>query len=134
MHLSNIIFPFSFFCIDIAAILMSTENMLWSVCSSVQEFLNPHEDRDLKIYKIHSHCNNMLSVLAILTSPLKDLYEWVWIKHSISDKICSWTYIDMMIRRWVIVLKYKCSEHCWNNFITFDYLLTWSWSHLYDTV
>uniref|UniRef100_A0A8V0YE52 KIAA0825 n=1 Tax=Gallus gallus TaxID=9031 RepID=A0A8V0YE52_CHICK len=61
--------------IDIAAILMSTENMLWSVCSSVQEFLNPHEDRDLKIYKIHSHCNNMLSVLAILTSPLKDLYE-----------------------------------------------------------
>ncbi|XP_048786516.1 uncharacterized protein KIAA0825 homolog isoform X3 [Lagopus muta] len=61
--------------IDIAAILMSTENMLWSVCSSVQEFLNPHEDRDLKIYKIHSHCNNMLSVLAILTSPLKNLYE-----------------------------------------------------------
>uniref|UniRef100_A0A8B9HYN8 KIAA0825 n=3 Tax=Anser TaxID=8842 RepID=A0A8B9HYN8_9AVES len=61
--------------IDIAAILMSTENMLWSVCSSVQEFLNPHEDRDLKIYKIHTHCNNLLSVLAILTSPLKNLYE-----------------------------------------------------------
>ncbi|KAK4815547.1 hypothetical protein QYF61_003639, partial [Mycteria americana] len=59
--------------IDIAAILMSTEDMLWSVCSSVQEFLNPHEDRDLKIYKIHSHCNSLLSVLAILTSPLKNL-------------------------------------------------------------
>ncbi|XP_068782511.1 uncharacterized protein KIAA0825-like isoform X2 [Struthio camelus] len=61
--------------IDIAAILMSTENMLWSVCSSIEEFLNPHEDRDLKIYKIHSHCNTLLSVLAILTSPLKNLYE-----------------------------------------------------------
>ncbi|XP_065511999.1 uncharacterized protein KIAA0825 homolog isoform X1 [Caloenas nicobarica] len=61
--------------IDIAAILMATEDMLWSVCSSVQEFLNPHEDRDLKIYKIHSHCNSLLSVLAILTSPLKNLYE-----------------------------------------------------------
>ncbi|KAM6289377.1 uncharacterized protein KIAA0825 homolog [Aegotheles albertisi] len=61
--------------LDIAAILMSTEDMLWSVCSSVQEFLNPHEDRDLKIYKIHSHCNSLLSVLAILTSPLKNLYE-----------------------------------------------------------
>ncbi|KAI6058100.1 putative protein KIAA0825-like protein isoform X1 [Aix galericulata] len=61
--------------IDIAAILISTENMLWSVCSSVQEFLNPREDRDLKIYKIHTHCNNLLSVLAILTSPLKNLYE-----------------------------------------------------------
>ncbi|XP_010127736.1 PREDICTED: uncharacterized protein KIAA0825-like, partial [Chlamydotis macqueenii] len=61
--------------IDIAAILMSTEDMLWSVCSSVQEFLNPHEDRHLKITKIHSHCNTLLSVLAILTSPLKNLYE-----------------------------------------------------------
>ncbi|XP_062455037.1 uncharacterized protein KIAA0825 homolog isoform X1 [Rhea pennata] len=58
---------------DIAAILMSTENMLWSVCSSVQEFLNP--SKDLMIYKIHSHCNTLLSVLAILTSPLKNLYE-----------------------------------------------------------
>ncbi|KAM6109875.1 uncharacterized protein KIAA0825 homolog [Phoenicopterus ruber ruber] len=61
--------------IDIAAILMSTEDMLWSVCSSVQEFLNPPAETDLKIYKIHSHCNSLLSVLAILTSPLKNLYE-----------------------------------------------------------
>ncbi|KAL9822346.1 uncharacterized protein KIAA0825 homolog isoform 8-T10 [Geothlypis trichas] len=61
--------------VDIAAILMSTEDMLWSICSSVQEFLNPHKDRNLKIYKIHSHCNSLISVLAILTSPLKNLYE-----------------------------------------------------------
>uniref|UniRef100_A0A8C3RCY0 KIAA0825 n=1 Tax=Cyanoderma ruficeps TaxID=181631 RepID=A0A8C3RCY0_9PASS len=61
--------------IDIAAILMSTEDMLWSICSSVQEFLNPHKDRNLKIYKIHSHCNSLISVLAILTSPLRNLYE-----------------------------------------------------------
>nr|XP_041567195.1 uncharacterized protein KIAA0825 homolog isoform X4 [Taeniopygia guttata] len=61
--------------IDIAAILMSTEDMIWSICSSVQEFLNPHKDRNLKIYKIHSHCNSLISVLAILTSPLKNLYE-----------------------------------------------------------
>ncbi|XP_019387928.1 PREDICTED: uncharacterized protein KIAA0825 homolog isoform X5 [Crocodylus porosus] len=60
---------------DIAAILMSTENILWSVCSSVREFLNPHKDRDPKIYKIHNQCNNLLTVLAILTAPLKDLYE-----------------------------------------------------------
>uniref|UniRef100_A0A8D2MVZ1 KIAA0825 n=1 Tax=Zonotrichia albicollis TaxID=44394 RepID=A0A8D2MVZ1_ZONAL len=61
--------------VDIAAILMSTEDMLWSICSSAQEFLNPHKDRNLKIYKIHSHCNSLISVLAILTSPLKNLYE-----------------------------------------------------------
>ncbi|KYO48708.1 hypothetical protein Y1Q_0004097 [Alligator mississippiensis] len=60
---------------DIAAILMSTENILWSVCSSVREFLNPHKDRDPKIYKIHNQCNNLLAVLAILTAPLKNLYE-----------------------------------------------------------
>ncbi|XP_059581010.1 uncharacterized protein KIAA0825 homolog isoform X5 [Alligator mississippiensis] len=60
---------------DIAAILMSTENILWSVCSSVREFLNPHKDRDPKIYKIHNQCNNLLTVLAILTAPLKNLYE-----------------------------------------------------------
>ncbi|XP_071437745.1 uncharacterized protein KIAA0825 homolog isoform X2 [Pithys albifrons albifrons] len=61
--------------IDIAAILLSTEDMLWSICSSVQEFLNPREDRDLRIFKIHSHCSSLISVLAILTSPLKNLYE-----------------------------------------------------------
>ncbi|XP_053910825.1 uncharacterized protein KIAA0825 homolog isoform X2 [Cuculus canorus] len=61
--------------IDIASILMSTEDLLWSVCSSVEEFLNPREDRDVKICKIHSHCNSLLSVLAILTSPLKTLHE-----------------------------------------------------------
>ncbi|XP_074789117.1 uncharacterized protein KIAA0825 homolog isoform X2 [Athene noctua] len=61
--------------IDIASILMSTEDMLWSICRSVQEFLNPREDRDLKIYQIHSHCNSLLSALAVLTSPLKNLYE-----------------------------------------------------------
>ncbi|XP_074851422.1 uncharacterized protein KIAA0825 homolog isoform X1 [Carettochelys insculpta] len=61
--------------LDITSILISTENMLWSVCNSVQELLNPHEDKDAKIYKIHNHCNNLLSVLAILTAPLKNLYE-----------------------------------------------------------
>ncbi|XP_009083053.1 PREDICTED: uncharacterized protein KIAA0825 homolog, partial [Acanthisitta chloris] len=61
--------------IDIAAILMSTEDILWSICSSVQEFLNPREDRDFKICRIHSHCNSLISVLAILTSPLKNMYE-----------------------------------------------------------
>ncbi|XP_065262889.1 uncharacterized protein KIAA0825 homolog [Emys orbicularis] len=61
--------------IDITAILVSTENMLWSACCSVQELLNPHKDKDAKIYKIHNHCNNLLSALAILTAPLKNLYE-----------------------------------------------------------
>lgn len=94
--LINVIFTFFLYRIDIAAILMSTEDMLWSVCSSVQEFLNPHEDRDLKIYKIHSHCNSLLSVLSILTSPLKNLYEWVWNKLQFEIKlVLELTWIDL---------------------------------------
>ncbi|XP_006885451.1 PREDICTED: uncharacterized protein KIAA0825 homolog [Elephantulus edwardii] len=61
--------------LDITTILICTENMLWSVCPSVQSLLNPHEYRDDKIFKIHAHCNNLLTTLVILTSPLRELHE-----------------------------------------------------------
>ncbi|XP_077203722.1 uncharacterized protein KIAA0825 homolog isoform X3 [Paroedura picta] len=61
--------------IDCTAILMTCENMLWSVCGSVQEFLSPHQDKNPCIYKIHKHCNDLLTAAVILTAPLKNLYE-----------------------------------------------------------
>ncbi|XP_076995253.1 uncharacterized protein KIAA0825 homolog isoform X2 [Tamandua tetradactyla] len=61
--------------LDVTTILICTENMLWSVCSSVRELLNPHEYRDDKIFKIHTHCNNLFTTLVILTSPLTELYK-----------------------------------------------------------
>ncbi|XP_041041895.1 uncharacterized protein KIAA0825 homolog isoform X1 [Carcharodon carcharias] len=61
--------------IDITAILVCTENLLWSVCRSAQELLQPSEDLSRWIFIIHNHCNALLSALAILTSPLDKLYE-----------------------------------------------------------
>ncbi|XP_038621588.1 uncharacterized protein KIAA0825 homolog [Tachyglossus aculeatus] len=60
---------------DVTAILICTESMLWSVCSSSRELLNPDEDTDDDIIKIHTHCNNLFTTLVILTSPLTKLYE-----------------------------------------------------------
>nr|XP_045368505.1 uncharacterized protein KIAA0825 homolog isoform X3 [Camelus bactrianus] len=61
--------------LDVTTILICTENMLWSVCTSVQTLLNPHEYVDDKIFKIHTHCNNLFTTLVILTSPLTELYK-----------------------------------------------------------
>nr|XP_023403493.1 uncharacterized protein KIAA0825 homolog [Loxodonta africana] len=69
--------------LDVTTILICTENMLWSVCTSVQKLLNPHEYIDNKIFKIHTHCNNLLTTLVILTSPLTELYKTF--QHGIDD-------------------------------------------------
>ncbi|XP_047412091.1 uncharacterized protein KIAA0825 homolog isoform X1 [Sciurus carolinensis] len=61
--------------LDVTTILICTENMLWSICTSVQKLLNPHESKDDKIFKIHTHCNNLFTTLVILTSPLTELYR-----------------------------------------------------------
>ncbi|XP_066129930.1 uncharacterized protein KIAA0825 homolog [Saccopteryx bilineata] len=69
--------------LDVTTILICTENMLWSVCTSVQKLLNPHEYIDDKIFKIHIHCNNLLTTLVILASPLTELYQTF--QHGIDD-------------------------------------------------
>ncbi|XP_038661190.1 uncharacterized protein KIAA0825 homolog isoform X2 [Scyliorhinus canicula] len=61
--------------IDITAILVCTENLLWSVCRSAQELLQPSEDMSRWIFIIHNHCNTLLTALAVLTSPLDKLYD-----------------------------------------------------------
>ncbi|XP_030323493.1 uncharacterized protein KIAA0825-like [Calypte anna] len=95
--------------IDIAAILMCTEDMIWSVCSSVEEFLNPHEDRDLKIYKIHIHCNSLLSVLAVLTSPLKTLYE-TFLDNSDEHLPQDFSHITYHPSHWLFCIPSSCSS------------------------
>uniref|UniRef100_A0A8C5YWD2 KIAA0825 n=1 Tax=Marmota marmota marmota TaxID=9994 RepID=A0A8C5YWD2_MARMA len=61
--------------LDVTTILICTENMLWSICTSVQNLVNPHESKDDKIFKIHTHCNNLFTTLAILNSPLTELFR-----------------------------------------------------------
>ncbi|XP_065792783.1 uncharacterized protein KIAA0825 homolog isoform X1 [Muntiacus reevesi] len=69
--------------LDVTTILICTENMLWSVCTSVQKLLNPHAYVDDKIFKIHTHCNNLFITLVILTSPLTELYQTF--QHGLGD-------------------------------------------------
>ncbi|KAM4707151.1 uncharacterized protein KIAA0825 homolog [Discoglossus pictus] len=61
--------------IDIMAILSCVENLLWSVCSSVQELMKPTEHSKDFISKIHNHCSSLLIVLCVLTAPLQSLHE-----------------------------------------------------------
>ncbi|XP_026528241.1 uncharacterized protein KIAA0825 homolog [Notechis scutatus] len=72
--------------IDVTAILMTCENMLWSVCGSMQELLDPHKDRNPRIYNIHRYCNNLFAAALVLTSPLENLYKTV---ESIFDDLSS---------------------------------------------
>lgn len=60
---------------DVIAILMTCENLLWSVCGSMQELLDSHKDRNPRIYNIHRYCNNLLAAALFLTSPLENLYK-----------------------------------------------------------
>ncbi|XP_075397401.1 uncharacterized protein KIAA0825 homolog [Tenrec ecaudatus] len=69
--------------LDVTTILICTENLLWSVCTSPQKLLNPHEYIDDKIFKIHTHCNNLFTTLVILTSPLTELHNTF--QHGIDD-------------------------------------------------
>ncbi|XP_053557467.1 uncharacterized protein KIAA0825 homolog [Bombina bombina] len=61
--------------IDVMAILSCVENMLWSVCGTVQDIINPSARSKDLILKIHCHCKNLLTVLFVLTAPLKTLHE-----------------------------------------------------------
>ncbi|XP_066472007.1 uncharacterized protein KIAA0825 homolog [Tiliqua scincoides] len=73
--------------IDVVAILMTCESMLWSICDSVQELLSPHMDRNPHIYKIYKHCNNLLTAAVFLTVPLENLY--ITFQNSFGDPLPS---------------------------------------------
>ncbi|XP_069747311.1 uncharacterized protein KIAA0825 homolog isoform X3 [Narcine bancroftii] len=61
--------------IDITTILRCTENLLWFICHSAEELLQPLEDMSHWVFTIHNHCKDLGTALAILTSPLEKLYE-----------------------------------------------------------
>ncbi|XP_060740365.1 uncharacterized protein KIAA0825 homolog [Tachysurus vachellii] len=63
---------------DITAILLCVEQLLWSVYSSVEELVRPElpsETSTSWVSIIHSLCNQLLNVLIILISPLPELYR-----------------------------------------------------------
>ncbi|XP_063820082.1 uncharacterized protein KIAA0825 homolog [Pseudophryne corroboree] len=66
--------------IDVLAILSCVENLLWSVCSTVQELVTPAQNPTDMICKIHQHCNSLLIVLTALTASLEILKQAMKIK------------------------------------------------------
>uniref|UniRef100_A0A9J7WVJ0 KIAA0825 n=1 Tax=Cyprinus carpio carpio TaxID=630221 RepID=A0A9J7WVJ0_CYPCA len=61
--------------VDITAILLCVEHLMWSVCDSVEELLRPDAAHGSWMWPIHSLCNQLLTVLIILTSPLTELHR-----------------------------------------------------------
>ncbi|KAF7687307.1 uncharacterized protein KIAA0825 homolog [Silurus meridionalis] len=60
--------------VDITAILLCVEQLLWSVYDSVDELVRA-ETSGSWVSIIHSLCNQLLNVLVILTAPLTDLHR-----------------------------------------------------------
>ncbi|KAK7164992.1 hypothetical protein R3I94_003391 [Phoxinus phoxinus] len=61
--------------VDITALLLCVEHLMWSMCESVEELLRPDAARGSWMWSIHSLCNQLLTVLVILTSPLAELHR-----------------------------------------------------------
>ncbi|XP_066567941.1 uncharacterized protein KIAA0825 homolog isoform X2 [Amia ocellicauda] len=60
---------------DITAILLCTESLIWGLCDTREKLLRPSRELCPWIFSIHCHCNQLLTVLAITTSPLTPLFE-----------------------------------------------------------
>ncbi|XP_053509961.1 uncharacterized protein KIAA0825 homolog isoform X2 [Ictalurus furcatus] len=64
--------------LDITAILLCVEHLMWSVYNSTEELVRPElpsETSRTWVSVIHSLCNQLLNVLVILTAPLEELYR-----------------------------------------------------------
>ncbi|KAF5904754.1 uncharacterized protein DAT39_005476, partial [Clarias magur] len=63
---------------DITAILLCVEQLMWSVYDDVEDLVRPEspsESSSTWVHIIHSLCNQLLDVLVILTAPLSELYR-----------------------------------------------------------
>ncbi|KAI4876814.1 hypothetical protein NFI96_033601, partial [Prochilodus magdalenae] len=61
--------------VDITAILLCVEELMWSLCGSVEELVKPSLASGNWVSCIHNLCNQLLSVCAILTASLPQLYS-----------------------------------------------------------
>ncbi|KAL5005817.1 hypothetical protein ScPMuIL_016975 [Solemya velum] len=76
---------------DITAILLCAVELLYPACPSVSRFLDVSQSHSPH-YNIHNSCATLLSVMAIMSCPLDDLYRFYKKLHSqrgmIADKNC----------------------------------------------
>lgn len=72
-------FNLSYLRMDITAILLCVEQLMWSVYDNLEDLVRPEppsEPSSTWVYIIHSLCNQLLDVLVILTAPLLELYRY----------------------------------------------------------
>lgn len=70
---------------DITAILLMVEHLMWGVCENPEALVHSSPDSTIAaaaggsdgLYQIHSSCEELLTVLIILTAPLSLLYRFV---------------------------------------------------------
>lgn len=70
---------------DITAVLLYVEQLMWSLCESPEALVRSHSSSVVVIiaggsdwpYQIHSLCEQLLTVLVIVTAPLTLLYRFV---------------------------------------------------------
>ncbi|XP_060692716.1 uncharacterized protein KIAA0825 homolog isoform X2 [Hemiscyllium ocellatum] len=128
--------------IDIIAILLCTENLLWSVCHSAEELLQPSEDKSRWILTIHNHCNALLAVLAIVTSPLEKLYEIFCNGFSEYISVLHLEPVDNTLLEWLHWIQPSCFSNAlrgsslWDKIAVEQYLIlllsqpNWNWNLL----
>ncbi|XP_075693337.1 uncharacterized protein KIAA0825 homolog isoform X2 [Rhinoderma darwinii] len=64
--------------IDVLAVLSCVANFLWSVCTSVQELATTAtHNPSCTVFKIHNHCNSLLTTMIVLSAPLKNLKQTI---------------------------------------------------------
>ncbi|XP_056394026.1 uncharacterized protein KIAA0825 homolog isoform X3 [Hyla sarda] len=61
---------------DVLAVLSCVENFLWSVCTSAQELVPTHNPNSV-VFKIHNHCNSLLTTMVVLSAPLDQLMQTI---------------------------------------------------------
>jgi len=61
--------------VDITALLLCVEHLMWNMCEYVEELLRPDAAPGSWMWSIHSLCNQLLTILVILTSPLAELHR-----------------------------------------------------------
>ncbi|XP_072520951.1 uncharacterized protein KIAA0825 homolog isoform X2 [Salminus brasiliensis] len=61
--------------VDITAILLCVEELMWSLCGSVEELVRPSHSSGSWVSCIHSLCNQLVNVCVILTAPLPQIHS-----------------------------------------------------------
>ncbi|KAM9810959.1 uncharacterized protein KIAA0825 homolog [Neosynchiropus ocellatus] len=102
---------------DITALLMYVEQLMWSVCDSLEVLLDADSSSSADITtggtnwpsQIHSLCDQLLTILVIHTSPLSLLHMQVTFVNNLTKK-CGQELLHQPQVRWLNAVNYEFSS------------------------